>query len=78
MTRARMPRPHEVAAARRDPRLLRAFRERQDDGAWRTRGACSKSSTRTSRMGRSPEMPIDHRPLICRPFSTGVFILSGE
>ena len=26
MTRARMPRPHEVAAARRDPRLLRAVR----------------------------------------------------
>ena len=26
MTRARMPRPHEVAAARRDPRLLRARR----------------------------------------------------
>ena len=29
MTRARMPRPHEVAAARRDPRLLRAVDERQ-------------------------------------------------
>ena len=29
MTRARMPRPHEVAAARRDPRLLRAVEERQ-------------------------------------------------
>ena len=40
MTRARMPRPHEVAAARRDPRLLRAVRERQIDTAWRTRGAC--------------------------------------
>ena len=29
MTRARMPRPHEVAAARRDPRLLRALRDRR-------------------------------------------------
>jgi WhiB family transcriptional regulator, redox-sensing transcriptional regulator len=40
MTRARMPRPHEVAAARRDPRLLRAVAERQDDQAWRVRGVC--------------------------------------
>lgn len=40
MTRARIPRPHEVASARRDPRLLRAVVERQDDTAWRTRGAC--------------------------------------
>jgi hypothetical protein len=35
-----MPRPHEVAAARRDPRLLRAADERQDDQAWRVRGVC--------------------------------------
>jgi hypothetical protein len=35
-----MPRPHEVAAARRDPRLLRASAERQDDQAWRVRGVC--------------------------------------
>jgi hypothetical protein len=35
-----MPRPHEVAAARRDPRLLRAAAERQDDQAWRVRGVC--------------------------------------
>ncbi|MBT8228311.1 MAG: WhiB family transcriptional regulator [Dactylosporangium sp.] len=40
MTRARMPRPHEVAAAHRDQRLLRAVQERQHDTAWRTRGAC--------------------------------------
>ena len=31
MTRARMPRPHEVAAARRDPRLLKAVGERDLD-----------------------------------------------
>ncbi|MBN1170958.1 MAG: WhiB family transcriptional regulator [Micromonosporaceae bacterium] len=40
MTRARMPRPHEVAAARRDQRLLRAIRERRHDVAWRSQGAC--------------------------------------
>jgi len=40
MTRARMPRPQEVAAARRDPRLLRAFQERQYDLSWRARGVC--------------------------------------
>lgn len=40
MTRARMPRPHEVAAARRDPRLLRAVEERRLDNAWRARGVC--------------------------------------
>ena len=39
MTRARIPRPQEVAAARRDPRLMRAVTERHDN-AWRTRGAC--------------------------------------
>ena len=36
-----MPRPHEVAAARRDPRLLRAAVEQQDDQTWRgVRGVC--------------------------------------
>ncbi|GAA1633246.1 hypothetical protein GCM10009828_071410 [Actinoplanes couchii] len=40
MTRARMPRPHEVAIARRDPRLLEAIAQRSTDEAWRTRGAC--------------------------------------
>ncbi len=40
MTRARMPHPHEVANARRDPRLLRAIRQRRSDEGWRARGAC--------------------------------------
>jgi WhiB family transcriptional regulator, redox-sensing transcriptional regulator len=40
MTRARTPRPHEVDEARRDERLLRAFRDRGRDPGWRTRGAC--------------------------------------
>ena len=47
MTRARMPRPHEVAAARRDPRLLRALSERQLDDAWRTRGVCQSVDPET-------------------------------
>lgn len=40
MTRARTPRPHEVDEARRDDRLLRAFRDRGRDPGWRTRGSC--------------------------------------
>src|SRR5262245_57037772 len=40
MTRARMPRPHEIAAARRDPRLLRAIQEQDRDETWRARGLC--------------------------------------
>lgn len=47
MTRARIPRPHEVASARRDPRLLRAAVERQDDTAWRTRGVCQNVDPET-------------------------------
>ncbi len=43
MTRARTPRPHEVEAARRDARLLRALRERRPDTAWRTRGRCQEA-----------------------------------
>lgn len=46
MTRARVPRPHEIAAARRDPRLARAVRERHDN-AWRTRGACQAADPET-------------------------------
>lgn len=40
MTRARMPRPHEVAAARRDPRLLLAHEQRDMEPTWRARGVC--------------------------------------
>ena len=35
-------------------------------------------SMRTSRIGWSPEMPSDHSAEAGRPFSTGVFTLSGE
>ena len=40
MTRARTPRPTEVAIARSDPRLLEAIDQRRSDEAWRIRGAC--------------------------------------
>lgn len=64
MTRARMPRPHEVAAARRDPRLLRAFRERQDDAAWRTRGVCQSVDPET--FFPAPSEPADAAVALCR------------
>ncbi|WP_406567938.1 WhiB family transcriptional regulator [Dactylosporangium fulvum] len=64
MTRARMPRPHEVAAARRDPRLLRAFNEQQGDGAWRTRGACQTVDPET--FFPAPSEPADAAVALCR------------
>src|SRR5256886_13511424 len=64
MTRARMPRPHEVAAAQRDPRLLRAFSERQDDTAWRTRGVCQPVDPET--FFPAPSEPADAAVALCR------------
>lgn len=64
MTRARMPRPHEVAAARRDPRLLRAFRERREDAAWRTRGVCQSVDPET--FFPAPSEPADAAVALCR------------
>lgn len=64
MTRARMPRPHEVAAARRDPRLLKAVRERQIDTAWRTRGACQAVDPET--FFPAPSEPADAAVAMCR------------
>lgn len=40
MTQARLPRPHEVRAAERDPRLLRARKANPDEPTWRTRARC--------------------------------------
>jgi len=64
MTRARMPRPQEVAAARRDPRLLRALSERQDDSAWRTRGVCQTVDPET--FFPAPSEPADAAVAVCR------------
>lgn len=64
MTRARMPRPHEVAAARRDPRLLRAISERQLDPAWRTKGVCQQVDPET--FFPAPNEPADAAIALCR------------
>jgi WhiB family transcriptional regulator, redox-sensing transcriptional regulator len=40
VTRARLPRPHEVQEASDDPRLLRARGARPQDPTWRIRGRC--------------------------------------
>src|SRR5919198_5823140 len=64
LTRARMPRPHEVAAARRDPRLLRALRERRQDDAWRTRGTCQSVDPET--FFPAPNEPADVAVALCR------------
>ena len=64
MTRARMPRPHEVAAARRDPRLQRAVAERGHDPAWRTRGACQTVDPET--FFPAPSEPADAAVALCR------------
>jgi WhiB family transcriptional regulator, redox-sensing transcriptional regulator len=63
MTRARVPRPHEVAAARRDPRLLRAAIERQTDTAWRTRGVCQTVDPET--FFPAPTDPPDAAVALC-------------
>ena len=63
MTRARLPRPHEVAAAKRDPRFLRAIRDRQDDGAWRTRGVCQSVDPET--FFPAPSEPADAALALC-------------
>ncbi|MDW5330361.1 WhiB family transcriptional regulator [Plantactinospora sp. KLBMP9567] len=64
MTRARMPRPHEVAAARRDPRMLRALSERCLDDAWRTRGVCQSVDPET--FFPAPSEPADSAVALCR------------
>ena len=64
MTRARMPRPHEVAAARRDPRLLRAIRERDEDLTWRVRGVCQTVDPEV--FFPAPSEPADAAVALCR------------
>jgi WhiB family transcriptional regulator, redox-sensing transcriptional regulator len=64
MTRARMPRPHEVAAARRDPRLLRALQERDSDLTWRARGVCQSVDPEV--FFPAPSEPADAAIALCR------------
>jgi WhiB family transcriptional regulator, redox-sensing transcriptional regulator len=59
-----MPRPHEVAAARRDPRLLRALQERDDDLTWRARGLCQ--SVDPELFFPAPSEPADAAVALCR------------
>lgn len=62
MTRARVPRPSEVAAARRDPRLARAVTEKHDN-AWRTKGACQTVDPET--FFPVPMAPVDSAIELC-------------
>ncbi len=62
MTRARVPRPQEVAAARRDPRLIRAVTDRHDN-AWRTRGVCQTVDPET--FFPVPMAPVDDAVDLC-------------
>ncbi|HKD96221.1 MAG TPA: WhiB family transcriptional regulator [Micromonosporaceae bacterium] len=64
MTRARTPRPHEVAQARRDPRLIRAFSERRLDEGWRSRGVCRRHDPET--FFPAPSEPPDAALALCR------------
>jgi len=64
LTRARTPRPHEIADARRDERLLRAVRERNLDPAWRTRGVCQNVDPET--FFPAPSEPADAAIALCR------------
>ncbi len=64
MTRARLPRPHEVAAARRDPRLLRAMQERDENLTWRAKGVCQTVDPEV--FFPAPSEPADAAVALCR------------
>jgi hypothetical protein len=64
VTRARLPRPHEVQAASRDPRLLRARGARPHDPTWRTKGRCRTVDPET--FFPLPTEPADLALALCR------------
>lgn len=64
MTRARMPRPDEIAAASRDPRLLRARAASPDDPYWRAKGRCRKVAP--DLFFPMPTQPADIPLALCR------------
>lgn len=63
MTRARVPHPREVAAARRDGRLIRAVSE-EHDNSWRTRGMCQTVDPET--FFPVPLAPADKAIMLCK------------
>lgn len=64
MTRARHPKPHEIAAAARDPRLQRARTASPNDPAWRTEARCR--GVDPDAMFPSPIEPADMPLALCR------------
>ncbi len=63
MTRARLPRPHEVQAAAVDPRFLEA-QIVEVDAAWRTKGRCRTVDPET--FFPLPTEPADMALALCR------------
>lgn len=59
-----MPRPHEVAAAARDPRLLRALAARGTGESWRARGVCRQHDPET--FFPAPRETSDPALALCR------------
>jgi hypothetical protein len=66
MTRARVPRAEEVAAASLDPRFRRAFRARpQDDPTWSLRGACRSAGVDPDTFWPHPKQPCGPALAVC-------------